>query len=430
MRPHLAALLTTLLPAFIGQRWIDGPVLVRWCLGSVLGIVFLAFGGLVGGLVGAIVPGAVVALGAAWILGPRYRWRPASLRLETTDRRALALVFGVGACLLVLAAMRPVAGWDGWFVWSLKAKSLALAGSFNTPVFVNPVYTYSNPDYPTLLPSWQALAYLLSGNVTVSWPLQFQQAWLWTMSAASLILLTAAVRPARFLLLLAWAISPQVLWQSMQGYADVPMSLFLIVGTIVLWTGADDFRGRTVGVILLAGAALTKDEGLLFALIVVGSVMIGRRPRRLLATAPIVIAAWLPWFLFIKMHRLSNYVANSSTLLSFLGKVTGRTPPILKSMTIELLSPVRWGLLVPACLLLVVLHRAVVPRLGIAVLLGLSAVVVIYVLTPFDLAAHLATSLNRVLIAPVGLVAVAATFRNPEVSLKELVSGGVGEQGS
>ena len=36
---------------------------------------------------------------------------------------------------------------------------------------------------------------------------------------------------------LVWVVTPEVVWQSMQGYADVPMALMLVLGAVVLWKG-------------------------------------------------------------------------------------------------------------------------------------------------------------------------------------------------
>ena len=142
------------------------------------------------------------------------------------------VLLGVGAALMIMSLFRPVPAWDAWFTWSLKSKGLAAAGSFQSPVFLSPTYDWSSQTYPTLLPSWQALAYIISGDLSLSWPLQFQQAWLWTSGAVALVALTDGYLRRAFLLPLAWVATPEVVWQSMQGYADVPMALMLILGTV------------------------------------------------------------------------------------------------------------------------------------------------------------------------------------------------------
>ncbi len=130
-----------------------------------VGIVLLAMGGLIGGLVGSPVLVAVLALLLGWWLGPRVRWDAGLDARSPVVRRTLIVLLAVGAALMVMSLFRPVPSWDGWFLWSLKAKGLASAGSFRSPVFLSPAYGYSSQDYPTLLPSWQALAYIVLGGI-------------------------------------------------------------------------------------------------------------------------------------------------------------------------------------------------------------------------------------------------------------------------
>src|SRR5919106_6350814 len=76
MRPAIAALATTLGPTLIGARWVGGRPLLRYSLGALVGLVIVAFGALLGGLVGAVVPSVLLACLAGWLLGPRLRFQP------------------------------------------------------------------------------------------------------------------------------------------------------------------------------------------------------------------------------------------------------------------------------------------------------------------------------------------------------------------
>ncbi|MEX2554718.1 MAG: hypothetical protein WEB06_03695, partial [Actinomycetota bacterium] len=75
MRPAVAGLLTTVVPAIVGRRWISGAAPLRWGAGGLLGFVFLGWGAMLGGLLGGVLPGAFVVLAGAWMLGPRFRIR-------------------------------------------------------------------------------------------------------------------------------------------------------------------------------------------------------------------------------------------------------------------------------------------------------------------------------------------------------------------
>lgn len=419
MRLVVAALLTTAVPMVVGQRWVGGDPLVRWSVGAVLGVVFLGAGAMLGGFAGAPVVGAAAALVAAWFLGPRFRWVPAAPALDPTTRRLLLLVGGIGLVLLVLATMRPVASWDGWFMWSLKSKSLAAEGSFFTPVFLSEVYEYSSQDYPPLLFGWQAVAYRIAGDLTVSWPLQFQQAWLWLVAALALLGLLAGVSRMAVLLPFAWLATPEVVWESMQGYADVPMALQLMLGTVVLWRAGNDRRAHVLAGILLGGAALTKAEGLPLAAIVLVSLLVWAGHGRLAWIAPAVAAGLrLPWLLWTTFQGVGNHmiIPERSFSLEVLSQLPERIPLIWGTMGSWGLTPLRWGLLVPACVVAIVLGRRAEWRLVAAAVLAVLLFTSVYALWPYRswaLEDYMTVNVDRVLISCLGLLALAAALRHP-----------------
>jgi len=151
MRALAAAILTTALPMIVGQRWISGPAVIRWSLGAVVGIVVLAIGALLGGLAGSPVLGAGLTFVVGWILGPRLRCDVGPQILSPGVSRILLLIFGVGFALMIMSLFRPVASWDAWFTWSIKAKGLAVAGSFDSPIFLSQTYNWTSQSYPTTL---------------------------------------------------------------------------------------------------------------------------------------------------------------------------------------------------------------------------------------------------------------------------------------
>jgi hypothetical protein len=380
----------------------------------VIGIVLLALGAVGGGLLGAPLAGAALALLVAWVAGPRLLWDGGRDPLVPEVSRVLVLLLCAGSALMMMALFRPVAGWDGWFQWSLKSKGLASAGSFDSPVFVSPAYSWSSQDFPPLLPAWQAVAYIVSGDLTASWVLQFQQAWLWTAGALALVALTGGSAGRAFLLPLAWVLTPQVVWQSMQGYADVPMVLLLMLGTIVLWKERLSTRAHLIAGFLLAGAAMTKAEGTPLVAIVLLCLLVTRRPAWVLALAPsIVILARLPWWLFTRAHGLGNeHVSSLSSYWPSLaaGEVDVRLNAIGVAMLLEMLNPTRWGVLVPGCIAAVFLARRLEVRLAAAALLQLALFAGVYEITwsnqGMPLESFMAMNAHRVLLAPLGLLAL------------------------
>jgi hypothetical protein len=413
MRELLAVVAALGLPILAGMRWVDGDVLVRMGLGGLLGAVAAGAGAIVAGLVGAPgapVLGAAVGLLGAWLLGPRVRVRIAAVGPpHEAERRILWVVVGVGVLLAVLAVARPVPGWDGWAIWSLKAKSLAVTGDFLGPVFTATEYAYSHPDYPPLLPALQASLYQLAGARDAGWPLQVQLVWLWGCGGAGLVGLLRHRGTVPLLLGASWLLAPHVVRQAISGYADVPMAMLLITGAALL---AD---GRVVrwapAALLLAGAGLMKNEGLVLALAVAGGAALLHPDRRsaALAAAGVTIGAFAPWAAFVVVQGLPNDV-----VVGLAGaapgplEALGRIPPALGAVVGELLWVPRWGVLSVVCPLVLAWSRPRERGLVAAALAGLVLFIGVYAVTPRDFDWHVAGSVDRVVTAPLGLLALAA----------------------
>jgi hypothetical protein len=416
MRLALAALVTTLGPTLLGTRWVRGPVLLRCSLGALVGIVIVAFGALVGGLVGAVVPAVLLACVAGWLLGPRLRFEPSGqLRAGLLTHRVTYFVLAVGACLLVLSVFRPIPEWDGWMTWSLKAKALAVAGSFNGPVFRSPTYAYSHQDYPPLLPAWQALAYLIGGDPKVSWPLQFQQAWLWIAGSVTLVNLIASRWGPGLLFLLPWLCSPPVLYWTMAGYADVPMAFLLLAGTIVLLSSTPPQPAAVAG-LLLAGCALMKNEGLPLAVVAAGSVLLFSPHKAIPAKAlGLTVAAAMPWLLFTRVHSIPSDMVTAATLQpTRVLQLMPRLWPIAKAWASQFASLRAWALLVAGAVVAALVGWRPRRDLLVAFLISVALLTGIYVITPYNVSQQLVVSIDRVTIAPLGLLAlILATGKPP-----------------
>jgi hypothetical protein len=416
MRPALAALATTLGPTLIGARWVGGPLLLRCSLGALVGMVIVGFGVLVGGLVQAVVPAALLACLAGWVLGPRLRFEPSEeLRAGRLAYGVTGFVLAIGGCLLILSLFRPVPAWDGWMTWSLKAKALAVDGNFYGSVFESPAYAYSHQDYPPLLPAWQALAYLVGGDLRVSWPSQFQLAWLWTASGVALVNLVARRWGAGLLFLLPWLCGPPVIYWTMAGYADVPMALLLLAGTVVLLTSSPSQPAAVAGV-LLAGCALMKNEGLPLAVLTAGSVLLIRSPRRPIPAKALGLAvvAALPWLLSTRIRGIPSDLVTAETLHpQRVLELTPRLWPIAKAWASQLVGVRSWGLLVVGTVVAALIGWRPRQEMLVAFLLAVILLTGIYVITPYNVSQQLIVSIDRVTIAPLGLVALMMAAADP-----------------
>lgn len=411
IRSLLAAVLTTALPTMVGARWFRGPAAARYGLGSLVGVGALGAGAVLGAMAGLLLPGAAAGVVVAWVLGPRLALDLGTPADEAGDRllRVLLGVVGVvGLALLAMSLFRPVAWWDGWMTWSLKAKSLALTGDYSGAVFAEPIYAQSHPDYPPLLSAWQAVAYVLQGTSEVSWPTQLQLAWLWTAGAAGLVTLAARWGRGAALVALAWAAAPHLVRQQMSGYADVPMALFLVAGAALLVRRGHPRQAWLAGGLLAVGA-LIKLEGLPLALLVAAPMLLlpDRRADALRAGA-VVVGAFLPWAAFVRLQGFTNdLAAGLGETAPGLATMAGRVPVVAFWVARELLWPLRWSLLTLSCVAVLVLVRRAPWAMVASAALSLGAFALVYVTSPLDFDFHIRFSMDRVVTAPLGFLAVA-----------------------
>jgi len=296
-------------------------------------------------------------------------------------------------------------------IWSLKAKAIAATGDFSGPVFTDPVYATSHPDYPPLLSCWQAVAYLLQGTSEVSWPLQVQLAFLWTVGGLALVSLGSRWGTGAVLIIGAWVFAPHLVRQMLSGYADVPMALFLVAGAAALWIGPRAGSPVAAGILLGAGA-LTKNEGLPLALLVLVPLLfvVAFRARALQAGA-LLLAVSLPWGIFARARGFANDLATAvqndpvgpSTMLA-------RVPVVVVELSRELLWPLRWAVLTLACVAVIALTRRVSWPLISTTLGALGLFAAIYVTAAVDFDFLVEFSVDRVVTTPLGFLALAAAW--------------------
>ena len=194
--------------------------------------------------------------------------RPARSRLTTLAVVVAGLQAGA---LLTQAATDPITDWDGRMTWSTAARFVLDSASATPPALTDPEIFVSHPRYPLLLPLGQATAMAL-----VPAPLRlFAARPLYALYFLALLVVvhdatrrTAGARLAAALLLLT-ATLPTLATQLDGGaagaYSDLPLGCLLGAGVTLAVS-----RRRTPGEewlasLLLAGAALAKNEGLLLA---------------------------------------------------------------------------------------------------------------------------------------------------------------------
>lgn len=191
-------------------------------------------------------------------------------------RRATAAGIGAGAIagisgavLLVGALTTPVLDWDGRMTWSPQARLIRMERTATPASFTDPWVWTSHPQYPPLVALVQATGLELvdaprderAGRGVH--PLFFLA--LLAVLYRSVGILSRSVPAAAAATSLA-AMTPFLAFESHGGaagaYSDVPLGAFLGAGLAVLLCGRAGARTGAVAGLLLAGAVLTKNEGL------------------------------------------------------------------------------------------------------------------------------------------------------------------------
>ncbi len=312
----------------------------------------------------AIGVGALVMLAAA----ARSRARPVRgralgrrLRRPSSGGVLGGLLFLVLAVLLAYAArtfwVRPDLEWDSWAVWLAKARLLYTDPSAAPAALRSG--NYGRTPYPIGLPTLEALGFKAMGRYDS------------TAIGLQLLLLACAFPVALWSLLRArartWMIAlisiaivgaPQILYQLLTRYADVPLGLFVGLGVAA---GAAWLIGRP-GETWLAGcfvaflgmAGLLKSEGFLFALAGCAALAAGTaagghtaRIRPAAKTIGAVLVVIMPWRLYTSAYGLADPDYNLANAVnpSYLAGHADRVWPAASELSRQLAKTSSWGLL-------------------------------------------------------------------------------------
>jgi Dolichyl-phosphate-mannose-protein mannosyltransferase len=369
---------------------------------------------------------------------PRFRLRNPTQKLLAAAV-AIAVVFAI-ANFVLLSLTSPHGGWDAWSIWNRHARFMfRWDGICWRQAFSAALFGFK-PDYPLLTSGVVAASWYFAGQETVLAPIAV--AFLFT--AATVVLLFAAVATLRGLTqglfaLLLLLCSPSFLTQGASQYADVPLGFFYLA-TIALLALHDS--SPTAGTLaFLAGAmtgmgAWTKNEGMLFALVVIlvrmALIIVAGRTRDQLGGLVIYLLGLLPVLALVACFKLRlvdapNEMLAGQHLHATLARLL--TPDrylfIAKAFVRQLFSVGDWVVALPVVLVMYLLlvgvnpsrtHRAILYSVTGVLLLTTAAFFGVYVVTPHDLAWHISTSLDRVLMQlwPSAILAFCILARTPE----------------
>jgi hypothetical protein len=272
----------------------------------------------------------------------------------------LFAAFALGALTQYTSA--PMNDWDGWSIWTRKAIALFSFGTLEPAFWTAKPYVFMHQDYPILLPMIEMLHFRAIGRIDT----QSVHVQLWFLLVAfPWALGYLASRCGRAMvwapLALGAVTAPAILTVMIGGLADVPLAVLVACGVLALglWIDRRDRADLAVAVILLAGAASTKNEGLLTAAVALGAagiVLVARRPRRELKDLGIAVAAFavaiLPWQAWAATAGVPKDVKLGDALdPGYMLGQADRIWPAVAALAGQLADESRWMFFVPLAIL-------------------------------------------------------------------------------
>lgn len=265
------------------------------------------------------------------------------------------LVLG-GAVLwsLLMAVVVVPDDWDAWAQWGPKAKILAVSTCALGDV---KHFVPGSGDYPLLWPS----VWAFSGWCAGGWEEQWSRGW------GALFLALAAWQLKRFsdpvsggrgrgwLFAALFASMPAVPLVASWGYAEAPFWLMLVcaMSRLLQWRDSGVRRDLWMAGICIAGAACTKNEGLVFAALCAAWVALcGRKIRDIAAVglpALLFAGAWKAYGVF-GMNASNHVVASLAAMQPDLSQWAGMLAEAGKYVGGQWTDVKQWNLVLPASL--------------------------------------------------------------------------------
>lgn len=194
---------------------------------------------------------------------------------------AVALLCFISLGLLVEAMTDPLTSWDSRMTWAAQAIWVRDDGSVDAEALQRKMIYVTHPQYPLLLPIAQVVVqetFDVPNDVHA-----FRAVYAGFFAAFVLLLWDGARRwagrvPALLAALAAAGVPAITFWGdsgAISGYSDQPLGCFFGAGLLLLLRAQGRARERWAnflgGGFLLAGAVLTKNEGMLLAFLALGA---------------------------------------------------------------------------------------------------------------------------------------------------------------
>jgi hypothetical protein len=268
----------------------------------------------------------------------------------------LALLLLCDSALLVYAVFRGDPGWDGIFVWGIKARTFASIGGVSESFYADASRLWTHPGYPLLFPLTEALVYRLLGT-----PSEHVDMLIIAVFAISLLVLLYELIRRSSGPFVAVAITlllvtlPGSWLNIVHASADLPLAVFSLAGVGLLYRWFDHGHkpaNLVLGSVLLAFALWVKRDALVIwvvgaAAILVWTAAAAVKGQRVSWRTPLIYAApalaLVPWLFLVTTHHVVDQDF-STTPLPWLIQHRDRMPVLAGVLVHHLLLVSTWGL--------------------------------------------------------------------------------------
>ena len=290
------------------------------------------------------------------------------IHLDRFSRIATWTPITLATGMAAVISARSTLGWDGLFVWEMKARAICLSGGvLPMALFTDRSLVIFHPHYPLLQPLAEAWAYVWTADCNESLTKVVPVAFL--LAGCALITGAAATftgNPAAAVFAAALPLTVPFLFlkegSASSGYADVCAGAYYLASVALLarWfrSGLRDTRLLLCGSLIAGLLVWSKQEGSLYwCLLLIPTVVMAvahKKPKAILVWAAPGIVAWSAWRVFLTIHGTTlgfDFLPPSFTNIT---SNLARIPNLAALLLTELLTWSRWGLLWPAVLVLLV----------------------------------------------------------------------------
>ncbi len=313
---------------------------------------------------------------------------------------------------------RPHGRWDARAIWNMRARFLFRGDEAWMDAFSG-FMSWTHLDYPLLVPGAIARSWRLAGSDTTAVPALV--ALLFAFATVGLLVASLALLRSRsqgFLAGIVLLASQTFIWHGASQYADIPMGFF-VLATLVCIVFSERVPSGAARLVFLAGlmaglAAWTKNEGTLFALVLVASylIVVARASgwKISLRRGGFLVGGIVPTALLLIGFKMwlapGNDLLSSLELSSSMDKLIDplRYGYVIRRFAAQLFDMGDWLLSAPVILGIYMVGAGgkveAVDRPGIAAAsltlsLLLMGYFLVYVITPHELTWHIDTSLYR-----------------------------------